>query len=293
MGRNREIARVARERLGFETLRPGQEEAIASLLQGRDTLVVQPTGSGKSAVYQIAGLMIEGSTVVVSPLIALQKDQVDSIQYEDAAVVNSMLKATERRDTLERIEQGEVEYIFLAPEQLKKAETMDRLKAASVSLFVVDEAHCISQWGHDFRPDYLEIGTAIEELGHPPVLGMTATASDEVRQEIIERLGMKRPKVLVRGFDRPNISLRVDHFSAEEEKREALGASGPMGGQARRRLRLDAPQRRGDHGGAGRRGCDLLPRGSQGVRARRDSGPVYARGCAGHCGDERLRHGCR
>jgi ATP-dependent DNA helicase RecQ len=222
---NKSIASVARDRFGFEELRPGQAEAVQAVLGGKDTLVVQPTGSGKSAIYQIAGLMIEGSTLVVSPLIALQKDQVDSINSQNAApaaVVNSMLKASETRETLERIEEGQVQYIFLAPEQLRKEETIDRLKAASISLFVVDEAHCISEWGHDFRPDYLRLGSAIENLGRPVILAMTATASPEVRADIIERLGMHQPTVFVRGFDRPNISLRVDRFASEADKREAL-----------------------------------------------------------------------
>jgi ATP-dependent DNA helicase RecQ len=219
------IASVARKLLGFKSLRPGQGEAIQALVDKRDTLLVQPTGSGKSAVYQIAGSMLTGATVIVSPLIALQKDQAESIEaskLEEGAVVNSALSAGKQQETLERIEDGEVEFIFLAPEQLRKPETLDRLHAAGISLFAIDEAHCISQWGHDFRPDYLEVANAIEALGHPTVLAMTATASKEVREEIIEKLGMRNPLVLVQGFDHPNIFLRVDHFSEEDEKLAAL-----------------------------------------------------------------------
>ena len=219
------ITATAKAQMGFESLRPGQQEAIQSLLNGRDTVVVQPTGSGKSAIYQIAGALLTGAVVVVSPLIALQKDQADSIQssrLREVAVVNSTLTASERRDTLDRIENGSIEYILLAPEQLRKTETMERLHAAGVALFVVDEAHCVSQWGHDFRPDYLELNRVIEALGHPPVLAMTATASNDVREEIIGKLGLNKPQVLVHGFDRPNISLRVDIFNTEDEKREAL-----------------------------------------------------------------------
>ncbi len=220
-----DIAAAARDRFGFQTLRPGQKEAIEALLDGRDALVVQPTGAGKSAIYQIAGLFITGSTVIVSPLIALQKDQVDSLADHDAApaaLVNSTRRTSETRETLRDIEAGEVEYIFLAPEQLRKRETLEKLKAARISLFAVDEAHCISEWGHDFRPDYLNLGSTIETLDHPVVLAMTATASPEVRAEIVQRLGMRNPKVLVNGFNRPNISLRVDSFSTEKDKREAL-----------------------------------------------------------------------
>lgn len=220
-----DIPAAARKLLGFPSLRPGQHEAIDALLHGRDTVLVQPTGSGKSAVYQIAGALLDGSTLVVSPLIALQKDQVESIEsspLEPAAVINSTLTAAERRETLERIEGGQVEYIFLAPEQLRKEETIERLREAGISLIAIDEAHCISQWGHDFRPDYLMLGPAIEALGHPPVLAMTATASREVRTEIIDRLGLRNPRVLVHGFDRPNISLRVDLFSSQSEKEQSI-----------------------------------------------------------------------
>lgn len=220
-----DISSTAKKLLGFPSLRPGQREAIESVLQGHDTLLVQPTGSGKSAVYQIAGSLLDASTVVVSPLIALQKDQADAIEaskLDETAVVNSTLSTGEQKETLERIEEGEVQFVLLAPEQLRKQETIDRLRSAGVSLFAVDEAHCISHWGHDFRPDYLDLGHVIEDLGHPTILAMTATASKEVRAEIIEKLGMRTPKVFVNGFDRPNISLRVDVFGEEDEKLEAV-----------------------------------------------------------------------
>ncbi len=221
-----EIREVARNKFAYEELRPGQEDAILSLLKKQDTLVVMPTGSGKSAIYQITGLMIPGAVLVVSPLIALQKDQVDSINAQsderEALVINSTQKASEFEDNLARIETKCCKFIFLAPEQLRKDETVAALEKAGISLFVVDEAHCVSEWGHDFRPDYLQLSTAIERLGHPTVLAMTATASPQVREEIVGRLGLTKPKVLVGGFDRPNIRLRVDHFKEEDKKLEGL-----------------------------------------------------------------------
>lgn len=220
-----DVAAAAKKLLGFPSLRPGQEEAIRSLVAGRDTVFIAPTGSGKSAVYQIAGSLMRGVTVVVSPLIALQKDQAESIEESslaEPAVVNSAQAAVEKHEQIERIEGGEAEFIFLAPEQFHKQETIDRLKAAGVALFAVDEAHCVSQWGHDFRPDYLELAHAVEALGRPVILAMTATASNEVRAEIVERLGLRAPRIIVRGFDRPNISLRVDSFASENEKVEAV-----------------------------------------------------------------------
>src|SRR5215217_3363248 len=222
------VNRVAQELLGYEQLRPGQEEAITAVLHGPDTLAVMPTGSGKSAIYQIAGALIPGATIVVSPLIALQRDQVEAIAGMDAgraALVNSALPASERTEALDEFAEGAAEFLFLAPEQFANEETFARVQASKPSLFVVDEAHCISEWGHDFRPEYLRLGAVIEALGRPRVLALTATASPPVRQEIVKRLGMREPRIVVRGFDRPNIRLAVEGFSDEEDKREALIAS--------------------------------------------------------------------
>lgn len=211
--------------LGFEQLFPEQEEAVASVVAGRDTLVVMPTGSGKSAIYQVSGVMLDRPVVVVSPLIALQRDQIENLADSSpvrAAQLNSTLTNGERSSVLEGLTGGEVGFVLLAPEQLTNDETLAVLAEADVGLFVVDEAHCISSWGHDFRPDYMRLGAAIEKVGRPPVLALTATAAPPVRAEIVARLGMKDPAVLVHGFDRPNISLRVETFGDERNKLEAL-----------------------------------------------------------------------
>src|SRR3954449_5638918 len=218
------IERTAREVLGFEALRPGQREAIESVLAGRDTLAVLSTRSGKSALYQIARLLTKGATVVVSPLIALQRDQVDALRDRalGAAQLNSSVPAGELEEPLAELEEDALEFLFLAPEQLANAEVLDELATAGPSLIVVDEAHAISEWGHDFRPDYLRLGAAIETLGHPPVLALTATAAPPVRDEIVERLGLREPEIVVRGFDRPNLDLAVERFHDERHKDQAL-----------------------------------------------------------------------
>src|SRR5829696_2068869 len=217
-----EIAKLARDRLGLEQLRPGQEEAVKSVTAGRDTLAVMPTGSGKSAIYQLAALVLDGPTIVVSPLLALQRDQVEAIG-DDAAALNSQLSETRREEVLERLDDDELEFVLLAPEQLADEATVERLAAAKPSLFVVDEAHCVSEWGHDFRPDYLRLGAVREALGSrdtvpqpPPLLALTATASPPIRTEIVDRLRMRDPELIVRGFDRPNIHLAVETFFDEK-----------------------------------------------------------------------------
>ena len=219
------VAEEARAGLGIDALRPGQAEAAASVLAGRDTLLVMPTGSGKSAVYQIAASLVPGSTVVVSPLIALQQDQVEALDQADvgpAAAANSTMGAGRRREVFGQLRRGSLEFLFVAPEQLANDETRAELLAAQPSLFVVDEAHCISEWGHDFRPDYLRLGAVIEALGHPVVIALTATASPVVRREIVDRLGLRHAEVVVHGFDRPNIHLAVETHREDGDKRAAL-----------------------------------------------------------------------
>ncbi len=195
------------------------------MLERRDTLAVMPTGSGKSAIYQIAGRLMKGPTVVISPLLALQRDQIQSLEAQEvapAAAVNSIVTPAERQEALEAAQEAELEFLFLAPEQFNNLETLERLRAARPSLFVVDEAHCISEWGHDFRPEYLRLGGVVEALGHPVVLALTATAAPPVREEILERLRMRKPRVIVEGFDRPNIWLGVERFTDEASKKRKL-----------------------------------------------------------------------
>jgi ATP-dependent DNA helicase RecQ len=195
------------------------------VMAGRDTLVVSPTGSGKSAIYQVPAILLRGTTIVVSPLIALQRDQVMGLMTKGAAeahVVNSSRSERANEAAFEALQTGGAEFIFLTPEQLAKDEVIAELLEAKPSLFVVDEAHCVSSWGHDFRPDYLRLGEAVERLGHPAVLALTATASPPVRADILERLKMRDPVQVVKGFDRPNIRLEVSREVTEREKRREI-----------------------------------------------------------------------
>ncbi|CAA9241306.1 MAG: ATP-dependent DNA helicase RecQ, partial [uncultured Blastococcus sp.] len=225
--RTRRIREVAREVLGYEEFRPGQEPAMQAVAAGRDTLAVLPSGAGKTAVYQVAGQLLDGPVVVVSPLIALQRDQVERLaevadRAGQAAQLNSTLSAGDQREALEGLADGTVRFLFLAPEQLSKPDVVEAVREAGAALFVVDEAHCVSAWGHDFRPDYLRLGPVIEQLGHPTVLALTATAAPPVRAEIVERLAMREPEVVVAGFDRPEIRLEVDHYADAHGKHQGV-----------------------------------------------------------------------
>jgi ATP-dependent DNA helicase RecQ len=214
--------KLARERFGYRDLRPGQEEVIQLILDGHDVLSIMPTGAGKSAIYQMCGLLLDGPTIVVSPLIALQKDQVESIEDKnlpEAALVNSTQRVGQRREAFEKLEGGELEFLFLSPEQLANEETFAKVKENPPSLFVIDEAHCLSEWGHDFRPDYGRLGSVIEQLKpRPRVLALTATAAPSVRDDIVQRLGLKDQRTIVWGFERENIHLDVETCPDEETK---------------------------------------------------------------------------
>ncbi|MEW6270780.1 MAG: RecQ family ATP-dependent DNA helicase, partial [Thermodesulfobacteriota bacterium] len=218
------IAAAARAALGLR-LRPEQKQAVERVVAGRDTLCVMPTGSGKSAIYQVAATLVPGATLVVSPLIALQRDQVESLEESEAgeaAAVNSLQTGSARGAALRGLRAGRIEFLFVSPEQLANEDVLARLRRAQPSLLVVDEAHCISQWGHDFRPDYLQLGKVAQRLGRPTILALTATASPRVREDVIRHLGMREPHVLVQGFDRPNIWLGATSHPDEAHKLDAL-----------------------------------------------------------------------
>jgi ATP-dependent DNA helicase RecQ len=215
-----ELDRVLASHFGFTAFRPGQREIIAAVLAGRDTVAVMPTGSGKSLCYQLPALIGGGVTVVVSPLIALMKDQVDGLSARGipAAFVNSTQTHSEQTERLLQVRSGALRLLYVAPERFANGGFMAAMAQVPVRLFAVDEAHCISQWGHDFRPSYLKLAAALARLGRPPVLALTATATPEVRQDIVTYLGLREPEVHVTGFDRPNLHLSVVGVSGQQEK---------------------------------------------------------------------------
>ncbi|MFB6263945.1 MAG: ATP-dependent DNA helicase RecQ [Bradymonadaceae bacterium] len=217
--------RALTELFGYASFRPGQREVIDAVLDGRDLLAVMPTGSGKSLCYQLPAALLDGTVLVVSPLIALMKDQVDALGSVglSATCVNSSLSRRQRRQRLERVRSGDVRLLYVAPERFQSESFRDTLAETQVSLLAVDEAHCISHWGHDFRPDYLELGTIREELDHPPVLALTATATRRVRRDILEQLGIEDADVVLGGFERPNLHFDVHRAPGDREKIEHLG----------------------------------------------------------------------
>ncbi|MFH0909081.1 MAG: RecQ family ATP-dependent DNA helicase, partial [bacterium] len=179
---------------GFREFLEGQEEVVRAVIDGLDSLVVMPTGGGKSPCYQLPALMLDGITVVVSPLIALMKDQVDALIRKEipATFINSSLSEAEMNQRIAALARGEYRLLYIAPERFKSARFLDVLSPLSIALFAVDEAHCISQWGHDFRPDYLRLKNVLKELGRPQVMALTATATPEVREDIVDQLGLGR-----------------------------------------------------------------------------------------------------
>lgn len=215
---------VLEKYFGFREFLDAQEEVIKAIASGADALVVMPTGGGKSLCYQLPALLLEGTTVVVSPLIALMKDQVDALQRRgiSATLINSTLTTAEQRDRIRSLARGEFKIVYIAPERFRSRSFLDALGQGTIALFAVDEAHCLSMWGHDFRPDYFRLDRVLESLGRPQVAAFTATATPEVRHDIVTHLGLREPRSFVAGFARPNLKLVISHVANEAQKYERL-----------------------------------------------------------------------
>ncbi len=215
---------MLRDRFGYPDFRPGQTQAVASVLSGRDTLVILPTGGGKSLCYQVPALVLDGLTVVISPLISLMKDQVDALTARGlpATFVNSTLSAGEISARMARVYSGEIKLLYVAPERFDMGKTAEKLREIGVTLLAVDEAHCISEWGHDFRPSYLRVKEVRQRLGAPPTVALTATATPEVREDIARQLGLHDPEVVITGFDRTNLAYHVIPTKNDAAKDETL-----------------------------------------------------------------------
>ena len=211
-------------RFGLESFRPGQQEVIETVLAGRDCLCVMPTGGGKSLCYQLPALVFDGLTLVVSPLIALMKDQVDQLQSRGIPVtfINSTLSMEEQYTRLERMAAGDYRLAYVVPERFRSSRFLEAVRAVGVKLLAVDEAHCVSEWGHDFRPDYARLGRFRRMLGDPPTIALTATATDAVRRDIVEQLQLRDPRTFITGFARPNLFYEVQNCRGDRQKIEIL-----------------------------------------------------------------------
>lgn len=218
------VLQVLQEYFGFESLRPGQDAIVSAVTEGRDTLAIMPTGGGKSLCYQLPALCRDGVTLVVSPLIALMKDQVDALQARGipAAAINSALGAEEYRQVMQDLRSERLKILYVAPERFGQEGFMNTLRTQQVSLLAVDEAHCLSQWGHDFRPDYLRLGHVREALGSPQTIALTATATEPVRLDILNTLQLRDPAVIISGFGRDNLDFRITHCESRQAKFERI-----------------------------------------------------------------------
>jgi ATP-dependent DNA helicase RecQ len=219
---------------GYPEFRDGQIEIIESVLNFRDTLGIMPTGGGKSLCYQIPALMNPGTTLIISPLIALMKDQIDVLQGLNipATFINSSISPSEADTRLKHLLNGKYKLLYIAPERLSVSAFIKALAKIEISLIAIDEAHCVSQWGHDFRPSYLKISQMIEKIGRPPIIALTATATKEVRQDIVKQLNMEDPQILISGFDRKNLKYFTAFLNEKDKKQETLRILSSVKGSA-------------------------------------------------------------
>ena len=254
-----DLLATLQKHFGHRAFRPGQEQLVAAVLSGRDVLAVMPTGYGKSLCYQLPGLVLPGLTLVVSPLISLMKDQVDELNRRGipSGAVHSMLSFDRRRQVLHAARSGRLRLLYVAPERFASDEFMRLLRELTIARFVIDEAHCVSQWGHDFRPDYRRLSAAAascrasDREGRPPIAAFTATATPEVRDDIVALTGLESPQLLVAGFDRPNIFLRVrpaDEFEKDRLLPYLVGRRRALVYAATRRTTEDAARTLQDSG---------------------------------------------